>query len=438
MAAHKPSDPRFPPESSDDEHMMQVSYLYDLPLPTPFAAPIQILSTCRALAAAGVRTTVFAGQLHGDAASCLAYYGLEPHHNLEIRPLFSRLSWRLQLPWRLVSVLGHREDSGAHMILSRGETGVSTSHLFTRAKPAKVRFVYEAHRLCFAHLAERLSGKRWDEDAALPERAIRLRERERGTVEGADAIICLTEGVRQALARSFRLTQPTLVLPSGTSMPADNPLEPMNSVRERDIDVLYVGKLGVRKGLRSLVAAMRQLPARRLCIVGGTPDQVAACRKLTVESGVSDRIDFVGFIEPWRLPDYYDRARIGVCPLPTGTSVTSERFTSPLKLLEMMAHGIPVVASDLPSTRAMVTHGHSALLVPADDPAALAGAIRMLLEDASLARRLATAARQRAAEFSWQERARRLLEFLELVARLPGRSVPAVLEGKNNEGSATT
>jgi hypothetical protein len=91
---------------------MRVSYLYDLPLPVPKATAIQILHTCRALAAAGVPTTVYTGKLHGDPADCLAFYGLDPHPRLAIRPLFSRLAWQLYPPWALPVYLPHPGRGG--------------------------------------------------------------------------------------------------------------------------------------------------------------------------------------------------------------------------------------------------------------------------------------------------------------------------------------
>ena len=132
---------------------MRVSYLYDLPMPSPKAAPIQILNTCRALAAAGVPTTVFTGKLRGDPTACLAFYGLEPHPNLAIRPLFSRLQWRLYPPWALARVLAEHDDRRPHIILSRGETALKVASWLQRIRRRKALFVYEAHRLCFAHAA---------------------------------------------------------------------------------------------------------------------------------------------------------------------------------------------------------------------------------------------------------------------------------------------
>lgn len=404
------SVPAFTGRSPAALDALHVWYLYDLPLPSPLAAPIQILNTCRALAAAGVTTDVLMGELGAAPATCLHAYGLAPHPNLTLRPFFAGpLGWTF-LGWRLDHALARQGAARPQVVLSRGEPGVRVAPFMSGPRSRGVAFVYEAHRLCFAHLAERLTGEPWTENAPLPDPARRLRERERAAIEGADGIVCLTEGVREAVARAFRLTQPILILPSGMSVPAAAAAHPEG---ERDIDVLYVGKLTVRKGVLHSIAAVRHLPGRRMSVVGGTPDEVAACRAHARSLGVEERIEFAGFVEPRRVPTYLARAKVGVCPLPAGCSITSERFTSPMKLLEMMAHGLPVVATDLPATRAIVTAGENALLVPPNDPRALARGIETLLRDPALARRIGMAARIRAAEFSWEKRAGRLRAFLE-------------------------
>ena len=66
-----------------------------------------------------------------------------------------------------------------------------------------------------------------------------------------------------------------------------------------------------------------------------------------------------------------------------------------------MAAGLPVVASDIPGYREVVRHEVEGLLVPPRDPAALAAAIRQLLTDRGLARRLGEAGRGRAERFAW-------------------------------------
>jgi glycosyltransferase involved in cell wall biosynthesis len=89
-------------------------------------------------------------------------------------------------------------------------------------------------------------------------------------------------------------------------------------------------------------------------------------------------------------------------------------YASPIKLFEYMAAGCAVVATDLPSTAEVVRDGETALLVPPSDVGALTTALISLREDPALARALGTAARELAlGEYTWDERARRILAALE-------------------------
>jgi glycosyltransferase involved in cell wall biosynthesis len=103
-------------------------------------------------------------------------------------------------------------------------------------------------------------------------------------------------------------------------------------------------------------------------------------------------------------------AAVALLPLPD--EPVARYFTSPLKLFDYMAAGVPIVASDLPSLREVLRDGENALLVPPEDPAAVAKAIDRILGDPALARRLAARAREDASAYTWDERAAQLLEFL--------------------------
>ena len=105
-----------------------------------------------------------------------------------------------------------------------------------------------------------------------------------------------------------------------------------------------------------------------------------------------------------------------VLVLPNVPSAISERYTSPLKLFEYLTMGRPIVASDLPAMREVLTHEETALLVTAGDPQALALAVRRLADAPVLAARLATGARMLAAAYTWDRRADRLERVLEAVA----------------------
>ena len=94
--------------------------------------------------------------------------------------------------------------------------------------------------------------------------------------------------------------------------------------------------------------------------------------------------------------------------LPNPASAISREFNSPLKLFEYMASGRPIVASDLPSFREVLTDGRNAVLVEPGNPQALTAGIRRIKEDAALGERLARQALEDVRDYTWARRAERL------------------------------
>jgi glycosyltransferase involved in cell wall biosynthesis len=388
------------PSDTDAETPMRLTYAYDLDLPSPFAAPIQFLSTCRALAERGVDVCVLTGSLLRRPEECLAYYGLEPHPRFRLVPV----------PWVASSRTRRRHIEEAigsararrHVVMSRGEPGVAFFRDLRGLASREDRLhVYEAHRPCSPDVTSPAGRLRrgWS--------SLRLRRLERAALVGADGLVCLTEGTCDALRQLHPIRRPTLVLPSGTRIPASPPPDDAG----RDLDVVYVGKLEPRKGVGVLLEALRLLPGRRATIVGGSDRQVHEIERLATTLGVADRVSLPGFVPPAEVPQVLRRARVAVCPLPSDDPV-ARAFTSPMKILEAMANGAPVVASDLPTVRAIATSDRTAVLVHPDRPDALADGIRALLEDRVRAARLANAALSVAASHSWERRAEKLMDFL--------------------------
>jgi phosphatidylinositol alpha-mannosyltransferase len=102
-----------------------------------------------------------------------------------------------------------------------------------------------------------------------------------------------------------------------------------------------------------------------------------------------------------RLPQYYATADLFCSP-----ARGSESFG--LVLLEAMALGVPVVASDIPGYRCVVSHGAEGLLTPPRDPAALADALEALIQDPARRGRMGAAGVRTAARFGWDRVARDL------------------------------
>jgi glycosyltransferase involved in cell wall biosynthesis len=143
-------------------------------------------------------------------------------------------------------------------------------------------------------------------------------------------------------------------------------------------EVLYAGRLSPEKGVLELVEAAAEM---KLVVAGDGP----------LRANVPGALGFVPHDELQRL---YARAAVVACP--------SRREGFGVACLEAMAHGRPVVATDVGGLRDLVVDGETGLVVPPRDPDALRGALERLLGDPELRRKLGAAGRERAgSDFSW-------------------------------------
>jgi glycosyltransferase involved in cell wall biosynthesis len=191
-------------------------------------------------------------------------------------------------------------------------------------------------------------------------------------------------------------------------------------LEEREHLVVYTGGLMEWKGVDGILAAARLLPDVQFVIAGGMDADVARLRGLA--SGLPNlRLD--GFQPTDRVPLYLAAGDLGLVPN-RSTPAISARYTSPLKVFEAMAAGLPLVCSDLPSLRALLSNEEAEFVAP-DDGQALAKGIERLLTDGDRRSRLAAAMAARAPQHSWQARARQLLSWMDERETLsaPTRSV---------------
>ncbi|MBP9051841.1 MAG: glycosyltransferase [Ilumatobacteraceae bacterium] len=146
-------------------------------------------------------------------------------------------------------------------------------------------------------------------------------------------------------------------------------------------------RLEDQKGIDLLLRAMAQIPDARLVLVGDG-DRRIALEQQAAELGITDRVDFVGW-----LPD----ARQQIASFDV-FALASRDEAFPLTIVEAMLSGTPVVATDVGSVAEAVIDSVTGLLVPAGDVPALVVALRRMLDDAQLRDRLALAARSHAVE----------------------------------------
>ncbi len=175
--------------------------------------------------------------------------------------------------------------------------------------------------------------------------------------------------------------------------------------------LLFVGKLRYYKGIPYLLEAMKDLEAK-LLIVGSGPME-KEWRKLASDMGLDGKVFFLGEVEDDKLPAFYHACDVFVLP----ASHRSEAFGT--VLIEAMAAGKPVISTELGTGTSWVNRdGETGLVVPPRDPKALAGAVKLLLEDKALRLRMGGKARAHARSFSVEEMTRKVLNYYrELIDR---------------------
>ena len=173
-------------------------------------------------------------------------------------------------------------------------------------------------------------------------------------------------------------------------------------------NILFLGRLEKRKGLRYLLTAYSRLkwdrPDIRLIVVGGG-QMDADCYRIIGERNLQDVV-IVGRTSDELRARYFKSAHI-YCSPATG----KESFG--IVLLEAMAAGAPVVATEIEGYASVVEHGQNGLLVPPKDDESLAQAIAALIDDDSLRQRLIAEGVRTADSFRWESVARRVMDYYD-------------------------
>ena len=195
------------------------------------------------------------------------------------------------------------------------------------------------------------------------------------------------------------------IIPNGVDPDRFSPdRPPAEGLNDGRLNVLFVGRPDPRKGLEHLIRAMGIVRANsrspvRLVVVGDGPRRrhyEAMVRNLPPGSAV-----FTGSVSPDVLPGYFSGAHVFCSP-----ATMNESFG--IVLLEAMASAVPVVASDIPGYRSVVSHGQDGLLCRPGDAQEMARAILLLLNDGALRREMGARGRDKALRFSWSNIAREI------------------------------
>ncbi len=223
-----------------------------------------------------------------------------------------------------------------------------------------------------------------------------------------DGRIFVSRAVRDAVAAY--LPGESRVIPNGIDyarFAAPN-LEPIAEFDDGRPTLLFVGRLDARKGFAHLLGAYpaikHAIPDARLLAVGAFGAEDKARWAEQVRANDLRDVHLIGRVSREELPRYYRTATIFCAP-----STGSESFG--IVLLEAMAAGLPIVASDIAGYRSVMKDGVEGRLVPPREERSLAEAIIALVRDAAQRDRMATLGHATAARFDWQLVAPRVLDY---------------------------
>lgn len=392
---------------------MKILYLADIRFPLERANGVQTIETCHALARRRHAVTLLVRpDTTQPAREPLGFYGLEPHPDLTIEYVRARAGGPRSA---YVSTALHRAlgRSRPDVVFTR-DLGVAAA-LMRVPRRLRPPVVYESHGyapLVRSELPQMLTAARAPSD--LKRRV--LENRERRVWCTAEGYVTITAALAAEMTERFGPRGVAATIPDGVRLTATRAFAELTH-RARPI-VTYAGHLYPWKGVDILLRALALSPELGGSIVGGHPGEsdLGRLSELASSLGLDDRVQFVGLVEPRSVPAILAEADVLV--LPNTKTAISDKYTSPLKLFEYMAAGKPIVASDLCAIREVLHEGRNAILVPPGEPEALAHALRMVVADRALARRLANQAFLDASQYGWDQRAERLEHVLMQAGRV--------------------
>lgn len=174
--------------------------------------------------------------------------------------------------------------------------------------------------------------------------------------------------------------------------------------------IVYGGHLYEYKGITTILNTASEMPECKFILVGGWQKDVDRVKEICIEKGLQN-VDLVGHVPQTKLGIYLYAA--DVLLLPTSSNWELAQTTSPLKLFEYMAVKRPIVASALPNIMTVLRDRENALLAKPDDPLSFQGAIIELLENPSFAEEIAERAFEEVNKYTWENRAKIILQFAE-------------------------
>jgi glycosyltransferase involved in cell wall biosynthesis len=237
----------------------------------------------------------------------------------------------------------------------------------------------------------------------------------RYVIKNVDALTVVSRAMQDEVLILVPDTKLPVVAPMGTDL--HNLFTPDNSVKRSACQLLFVGRLVEKKGLKYLLKALpeiiKKFPNTRLNIAGSGPEQVALelqTRKLSLEG----HVNFLGRLSHTDLVNQYRQATMAVFPFVQAKDGDIEGLG--LVMIEAMGCGCPVVASDIPAVHDVLIDGVTGLLTPSRNIKKLVKNINELLSSPDKRQVIATKGREQVLnKFSWEASVKQYQSLLKKI-----------------------
>jgi len=223
----------------------------------------------------------------------------------------------------------------------------------------------------------------------------------------ASFVVSNSQGLKN-LATKTNQRQEIIVIPNGIDT---NQFQPRleTSSRDNNFKILCVSRITERKGIKYLIKATRYLPEKAILEIIGEGNEKEKLDKLADDLKLEDRINFLGLDNHDDLPEIYSQADIFVLPsLNEGMSNT---------ILEALASGLPIIATDTGGTKELLTDGKNGFIIKMKDSQDISEKIKRLIINKDLLVTMGRVSRKVAENFSWQKVADRYLELYKIIVK---------------------
>lgn len=192
-----------------------------------------------------------------------------------------------------------------------------------------------------------------------------------------------------------------IVSRNGVNYTSFSNIRKFNPHKNGNWNIGYIGTISHTRGLSILEKIAQQLD-----------DVVYVTGKKENKISKSSKLIYNGLIPHSFIVKHYEK--LDILLLPYQESLPHALSISPIKLFEGMAAGRPIIASDLPPIREIITNKHNGLLVPPDDVNQWISAINFLKKNSNFSKKIALNAQKCAKEYSWHNRALRIARAIGL------------------------